>query len=203
MVNIQLQPNTPDSIRWRWTTNGVYIARSAYQFQFLTCRLSNYPQLIWSSQTPPKCQFFAWLAIQGRCSTADILQKKGIACNPICQLCHLHQETALHMLGQCPFSRDVWRQIFTRNGICSRIPSPTEHSLESWWLEITQQQNEANARKTSCVIIASWWRLWKERNSRIFWATAASSFKVCDFITDDIREWNKAGLKGAQWMPPD
>lgn len=38
---------------------------------------------------PPKVQFFAWLAVQGKCLTADNLAKRGWPHNPLCPLCRL------------------------------------------------------------------------------------------------------------------
>ena len=57
----QLQENMEDSIRWRWTTDGEYTAKSAYliQFQGTFSKLKLMP--IWKAQ--PKCRFF----LLGRC----------------------------------------------------------------------------------------------------------------------------------------
>jgi len=201
LTQLHLNPTVADTIRWKWTANGVYSARSAYQFQFLTSTLSNFNQLIWNTKIPPKIQFFAWLAIQGRCSTADILLKKHIQCNPICSLCHIHPETAVHLLGQCSFSGSIWSVIFGRYVIASRRPSPLEPSLEQWWLEEVTNKSKADATKLSSVIMCTWWRIWKERNNRIFNAKACNALQICDLISEDLRDWKLAGLKGAIWAP--
>lgn len=201
--SLTLDDRTADSIRWKWTANGNYSASSAYHFQFSTRTLSNFPKLIWQIKIPPKIQFFAWLAVKGRCSTADILQKKNIQCNPICSLCHIHPETALHMLAQCSFARSIWRQVFSHHAVSCPVPSTSEPSLEGWWWKNFSAQASANATKLSSVVMCTWWRIWKERNSRIFNAKACNAPAVCVLIAEDLREWKRAGLKGAQWMPPD
>ena len=203
LSDLHLNPTTPDTIKWKWTANGVYSARSAYQFQFLTCTLSNYKKMIWKINIPPKNKFFAWLAIQGRCSTADILLKKHIQCNPICSLCHIHPESALHMLGQCSYSISIWTVIFGRFAVTSRLPTMTEPSLERWWWEAISKETKANATKISSVLMCTWWRIWKERNNRIFNAKACNAPKICDLISEDLHEWKRARLKGALWIPRD
>jgi hypothetical protein len=54
----QLQENMEDSIRWRWTTDREYTAKSAYltQFQgtFSKLKLTH----IWKAKAEPKCRFF-------------------------------------------------------------------------------------------------------------------------------------------------
>lgn len=56
---VQLQEGMDDTIRWRWTPDGEYTTRSAYQIQFE----GNYSKLkltpIWKAQAKPKCRFFA------------------------------------------------------------------------------------------------------------------------------------------------
>jgi hypothetical protein len=62
--NVDLDPNTPDSIRWKFGKNGEYMASSAYKMQFLGNITSNMPSLVWKPWAPPKCKTFAWLVIQ-------------------------------------------------------------------------------------------------------------------------------------------
>ena len=159
LQGVRLSPTQADCIRWRWTANGQYSASSAYLFQFQTLKLSTYPALIWRTKTPPKCQIFAYLAIQGRCLTADQLQKKGIPCNPICPLCRIHPETALHMLATCSFTRAVWDCILPRHAAAAASPEQSERCLESWWCKITAPQSMTEATKTNCIVIATWWKI--------------------------------------------
>jgi hypothetical protein len=59
----QLHENTADNIRWRWTANGEYTAKSAYAIKFQgTCtKLKLLP--IWKAKAEPKCRFFAWTLV--------------------------------------------------------------------------------------------------------------------------------------------
>jgi hypothetical protein len=56
----QLHEDREDSIRWRWTIDGEYTTKSAYdiQFQGSFSKLRILP--IWKAKAEPKCKFFAW-----------------------------------------------------------------------------------------------------------------------------------------------
>jgi hypothetical protein len=43
---IHLLENIPDLIRWKFTPNGLYIAQTAYQVQFLGFTLTNFNSII-------------------------------------------------------------------------------------------------------------------------------------------------------------
>jgi hypothetical protein len=57
--SIQLQEGTEDSIRWRWTQDGEYTTKSAYQIQFEGTYNNLKLMPIWKAQAEPKCRFFA------------------------------------------------------------------------------------------------------------------------------------------------
>jgi hypothetical protein len=77
LANTQLQPGITDTVTWRWTTNGQYLANSAYEVQFEGPPTSRFMKLIWKSEALLKCRIFAWLAVLGKCNTADTLAKKN------------------------------------------------------------------------------------------------------------------------------
>lgn len=46
-------------------------------------------KLIWSCWGPEKCKFFAWLFVQDRLPTSDIMSKKGIDNGKWCPFYHI------------------------------------------------------------------------------------------------------------------
>jgi hypothetical protein len=56
----QLDDNIHDNIRWRWTEDGEYTAKSAYCIQFQRTFTKLKLQPIWKANAEPKCRFFAW-----------------------------------------------------------------------------------------------------------------------------------------------
>lgn len=85
-----LTPDQPDTLNWRWTANGCFSAASASTV-LLCCRptSSRSSPSFHGALTRPqlKCQFFVWLAAQGKCLTSNNLAKRGWPRNPICALC--------------------------------------------------------------------------------------------------------------------
>jgi hypothetical protein len=75
--NVNLTPEAEDAITWTLTPNGCYSASSAYKAQFLVALPCPFGKIVWKTWAPPKCRFFAWLAIQNRLWTADRLAKRG------------------------------------------------------------------------------------------------------------------------------
>jgi len=67
---VHLNDTADDDITWRWTADGVYTTRSAYQVQFVGVfsRMKITP--IWKAKAEQKCRFFAW-TWQIICSNVD------------------------------------------------------------------------------------------------------------------------------------
>ena len=68
-----------DEIRWKWTANGHYSSKSAYDIQFAGSYCTFNSKVIWNAKTEGKHRFFAWLLVQEKLQTADNLLVKGIA----------------------------------------------------------------------------------------------------------------------------
>lgn len=75
-----------DTITWTTTARGVYTAKSAYQFQFNGSTNVTLCTSIWKPWGPPKCKFFAWLAVQNKIWTADRLERRGWNNQRLCPL---------------------------------------------------------------------------------------------------------------------
>ena len=58
-----LSHGTADTITWTLSTSGVYSAKSAYKAQFLGALSCPFVAVVWNTWAPPKCSFFAWLAV--------------------------------------------------------------------------------------------------------------------------------------------
>jgi hypothetical protein len=94
----------PDSIVWRWTADGTYSAKSAYNAQFIGSYSFFRGDSIWKAEAEGKHKFFAWLLVQSKILAADKILARQWPCNPICPLCNHEQETASHLILQsvCP-----------------------------------------------------------------------------------------------------
>jgi hypothetical protein len=68
-------------------------------------------KVIWKNKAPPRVQFFAWLLTQGRVQCRANLPKKNIVQEANCEECGAAEETATHIIFQCPFAQDFWRAL--------------------------------------------------------------------------------------------
>lgn len=76
-----------DTIRWKPTADGKFTSSSAYDLFFMAKEVCPVGELIWHAKAPARVRFFMWLAVKGRCLTADNLQKRGWPHADICTLC--------------------------------------------------------------------------------------------------------------------
>lgn len=105
---IELTEHENDQICWKLTSHGQYTAASAYNAQLLGTTANNFNNLIWKPWAPRKCKTFAWLVIQNRVWTSDRLSTRGWPNGSICPLCRRVQETALHLLAGCRYTKRIW-----------------------------------------------------------------------------------------------
>jgi hypothetical protein len=107
-VEATVLTDQPDQIVWRWSTNGVYSAKSCYRSTFQGSRACPAWKLLWKTWAPPRVKFFHWLANKDRCWTAERLRRRGLQHHPRCLLCDQEAESMHHLTLACPFSRQVW-----------------------------------------------------------------------------------------------
>lgn len=74
-----------------------------------------------------------------------------------------------------------------------RIPDDSFVSIEDWWLSARKEVPKNERRNFDTIIILLHWRIWKERNARIFEQVACNIDRVLDLIREDIRAWRAAG----------
>ena len=67
----------PDTITWRFKTDGRYTAQSAYNVQFIGTSTDERWRYIWKAKVQNKCRFFIWLLLQLKLPTTDRIIKRG------------------------------------------------------------------------------------------------------------------------------
>ncbi|PNT61409.1 hypothetical protein BRADI_5g14946v3, partial [Brachypodium distachyon] len=73
------------------------------------------------------------------------------------------------------------------------IPGSIFCSSEECWTEARKRVPKSLRRDFDTFTILVHWRLWKERNARIFQQEAATVERVVDLIIEDLRSWKAAG----------
>eukprot|EP00268_Persea_americana_P031555 TRINITY_DN3077_c0_g1_i1.p1 TRINITY_DN3077_c0_g1~~TRINITY_DN3077_c0_g1_i1.p1 ORF type:complete len:146 (+),score=15.04 TRINITY_DN3077_c0_g1_i1:2680-3117(+) len=136
------------------------------------------------------------------------------------------EETVHHLFIHCNFARNVWMILFARFGISWVMPWSVEDLFQQWNFKC---QFARGRILWKFLLYAFLWKVWLERNNRIFknnsrtvediveiivrtvseWATTKDAFQGV-FLDDLNRSWD-AVLKGGwrvnssrpiSWMPP-
>jgi len=107
VVDIHLG-NEPDKTIWRWTPDGCYTAKSAYNMMHSGSIKMPGHRLIWKTWALLRVKIFLWLAMKRRHWTDDRRARHGLEARELCYLCDQGQETINHIIAVCPFSREVW-----------------------------------------------------------------------------------------------
>lgn len=130
---IILQPEVPDTFRWKLSDSREYSSRSAYAaFFFGSIRFSPWKKN-WKSWAPLRCKFFIWLVFRKRCWTADRLARRGLPHPEACPLCDQADGTINHILVDCSFSRQLWFHMFQALHIPELAPNLDDYSFPKWW----------------------------------------------------------------------
>ena len=164
---VQLRQGVEDTIKWKWTSDATYSARSAYQAFFLGSAQFEGARPIWKAWAPLKVNFFTWLAVKDRIWTADRRRHRGLTTDTTCRLCDQEDETADHLLCNCSFTRQVWYALLLVIDYQSPPPS-ADLSLLQWWLLLRQDLSHDQKKGLDTAVMLVSWLVWKERNARVF-----------------------------------
>jgi hypothetical protein len=97
----------PNDIIWRLIASGNNSASSAYATQFMGACPDHDWASVWSVKAENKCKILCCLILQNKLWTVDRIINTSGQSNPICQLCRMYLESAMHMIALCPFASSV------------------------------------------------------------------------------------------------
>jgi hypothetical protein len=130
--------------------------------------------------------------LQNKAWTVDRIIKFGGQANPICQLCRTHQESAIHLLAQRPFSQSIWRSLHNWIGVdLQPLPQYSYRTIKTWWSSMLYngrpQQGDAKLRLQKMIYAV--WNIWKERCRRVYDNKVLSASQLQEPIRRDARRW--------------
>jgi len=145
---------------------------------------------IWSFKSLPKVDHFAWTLAHNSALTADVLRRKGWEGPSHCPLCFAAEESSPHLFMSCPFASEVWNlvthpwhtplhfddvsSLFCHWSLSPPVRTQAKDPLAFAWLILP---------KFTC------WKLWLERNSRIFRGICSSPSQVVVKIKALLRDF--------------
>jgi hypothetical protein len=186
-----------DTILWTRTSSGDYSAKSAYKMQFEGGIFSSFPKTVWKVWAPSCCKFFLWLLLQNRVWTADRLSLREWPNSYFCQQCHRNLETGNHLFIQCPIVHLIWQPISTwcRRQSLNPVNWDLDSPLMVWFEDLAGSAADSATRGIRSLAILVTWRIWCERNNRIFNDHETSITRRIQEIKDEARLWCVEGAK--------
>jgi hypothetical protein len=189
---LQLDESSKDSIIWRWTVDGEYTTKSAYQVQFqgTFSRLKITP--VWRAKAEAKCKFFAWTLLHKKILTANNLAKRQWPNDPICKLCNTEPETPTHLCKDCDFTKRAWAFLRQWLGLAVIDNIGPNGSLYNYWRRCRAKFDKTQRRSFDGVLIYFWWNIWKERNRRTFQSKSLQPKEVAFLCKEEIEQYQRA-----------
>jgi hypothetical protein len=105
-----ISPGSKDSWHLIWGQRR-FLSSHFYQYQFRELRPSKAILDIWKTKCIPRIKFFAWLLLNDRLNTRNILRRRRKVLDEgyNCVMCHnSEEETAAHLFFSCPAAVNRW-----------------------------------------------------------------------------------------------
>ncbi|XP_043708989.1 uncharacterized protein LOC122658147 [Telopea speciosissima] len=118
-------------------------------------------------------------------STRSKLLHWGLVVDSTCVLCQKEAETIDHLFFHCDFSAAIWRKVLGLNGF-ERDPLATWKE-EIQWLTLHFGGNTLVSSVRKFSFVATVYRIWLERNTRVHQQVSLTSDSVLHQIVMDTR----------------
>ena len=67
----------------------------------------------WKLKAPMKSRFFLWLALNNKFNIGKLAEKIMANTQFVCVLCTAEGESTKHLVKDCPFVKEVWKEVST------------------------------------------------------------------------------------------
>ncbi|KAK7266231.1 hypothetical protein RIF29_18873 [Crotalaria pallida] len=104
----------PDCVTWRGAMNGVYTAKSGYEWLINHNMVHQDPShwgWIWKLKLPLKLNFFLWLVCHSAIPTNMLRVQRRCASSDVCARCGVGGEHISHCLRDCNKAKLVWCEL--------------------------------------------------------------------------------------------
>ena len=167
-VPMQMYGEKEDSFIWKYSQNGEFNNASAYNLArndgTIPSAFSGY--WLWKLDTIPKIQHFIWLCFHNSVPVWKIFVDRGIPCSTACPFCQNQEESIIHLLRDCPFALNFWKQLgvpqIFANFLCLNLPDWFKQSC------LCSNQVLANGFSWNVQFPFAIWCLWRHRNNVVF-----------------------------------
>ncbi|KAG2313170.1 hypothetical protein Bca52824_024727 [Brassica carinata] len=146
---------------------------------------------VWKIQTAPKIKTFIWRAVSNAIPVGELLVKRGVKMDPVCQACGYQGESINHIIFQCSVARQVWAMAnvphlqhgFDEHGFDEVSHFDNFHSL------MLMMRNKRIPEAVRNAIPWVVWYLWKFRNGILFEARIKTPTEVVVKALEEAEFW--------------
>ena len=136
-----------------------------------------------------------WLALRERLWTSERRHRHGLQDRADCTLCDQEIETSEHLFARCCYTQQVWHTVSAMLNIQNATPAQ-EISLMDWWLQKREGFNAIKRKGLDSTFMLVSWRIWKERNDRVFSRTTEKNpAELAQVISEEVHLWCAADAK--------
>ncbi|XP_078174425.1 uncharacterized protein LOC144568068 [Carex rostrata] len=156
-----------DQLQWNLTSTKLYSSNSFYKVITSTGRTMEGLRFTWHLKIPATIKIFAYLCIQDKLLTQDVLLRRGFECNHSCVQCQrCSLETTHRILFQCEFALLFWSRFSRYLGynIFTRGDSVRQSVIRSY----NGCRHIMPRKKWGVLFFSACWMLWKARNNKEF-----------------------------------
>jgi hypothetical protein len=108
----------------------------------------------------------------------------------------------LHLLIECPFSKQVWNETLSWLRMRCRIPSNDDISLTDWLAEVKPATPKPLRKGLGIAALLLPWMLWKHGNDCVFDRAQTSTQNLMAKIKEEAIMWAQAGAVSLRAMLP-
>ncbi|CAN1301181.1 Putative ribonuclease H protein At1g65750 [Linum perenne] len=149
-----------DTLVWGLEVNGSFSVRSAYLLLSGNIGVNSdcFWNRLWKWNGPNKINHFLWIASHKRLLTNEERSRRHLTNQVNCSRCPSHLESIEHVIFDCNFALQVWRQALPEAVTARRVVG----DFDQWWRSMFTD----GTLGTKFGIIAMY--LWQARNKFIF-----------------------------------
>jgi GTP cyclohydrolase FolE2 len=78
----------------------------------------------------------------------------------------------------------------------------SEETFKDWWTEEIHSQRVQGGKSMASLAMLMSWKIWKERNARVFQNNASTAIMVILKTKDEVATWSMAAVKALSNVLP-
>jgi hypothetical protein len=108
-------------------------------------------------------------------------------CNYNCSFCLCLHETTEHILTTCNYTEVAWNLVAMKFDLPLFSNLPAAGGPSAWVTYLLSTGSSLDKKRKLGVLLIFWWKIWKERNCRIFDNKCLSAQQLASVIAEEVK----------------